>query len=30
MPIVQRCLGKDENYDLRIDAAVVSLEVGRG
>jgi len=24
MPVVQRCLGKDENYDLRIDAAVVS------
>ncbi len=23
-PIIKRCLGKDENYDLRMDSAVVS------
>ena len=23
-PILKRCLGRDENYDLRMDAAMVS------
>ncbi len=23
-PIIKRCLGRDENYDLRMDAAIVS------
>ena len=23
-PVIQRCLGKDENYDLRMDTAMVS------
>ena len=23
-PVIKRCLGKDENYDLRMDAAMVS------